>query len=628
MDDKIIIIAPYPELSAIANKVVKNIGMSIETVSGELREGVMIAEMARKRGKEIVISRGGTAQVIREQVGLPVIEIEVSGYDLLRAIYKQKDNLARTAVAGYTNVINGAKTIADILGLTMSYIYIEKEEESKDKINEAVKAGIRFFIGDTISVKIAENMGLGYELIKSGEESVLDAIYRARDLYTHIVNERGQKELLKAVLDSSNEGIIAVDDDSKITLINKVAGRIFGLDPNFVVNKRIDAVIPDVGLESFVKMGDKELGLIKHIGKTRIATNKIPIKFNNNVMGAIIKFQNVTDIIELEQRIRQEIFLKGLSAKYTFKDIIGNSEAIKKAVSLAKKYGAVDSTVLILGESGTGKELFAQSMHNISRRKHKPFVAINCAALPSELLESELFGYEEGSFTGARKGGKKGLFELAHNGTIFLDEVGEMDLRVQARILRVIQEKEVMRIGSDKVIPVDVRIIAATNRILQDDVDKGRFRQDLFYRLNVLSITIPPLRYRIEDIELLTLFFANLFYQKHRIKPQSVEKSVIDILKKHNWLGNVRELQNVVEKLVVISDGRPINKEVLEAIDFPPSPQAEVHEKDTLEGTLDEIINKAIERVLREENYNKSRAANRLGIDRATLQRRLAMKKN
>jgi PAS domain S-box-containing protein len=626
-NEKIIMILPYRKLSNIASEVIEELGINIPIKIGGMSEGVLLAKTAKKDGKEIIISRGGTAKLIRENVDLPVVEIKVTGYDLLGAIYKYKNNKANFGVAGYSNIIRGSKAIADTLGLNLNYIIIEKEEDAYNKIREAAAEGINIIIGDTVATSIAHHLGLEYELIESGRESVIEAICEAKDLYEAIMNERKHKEQIKMILDFSNEGIIAVDQKGMITQINPTAKSLFDIKFEEVVGKPIDRVIPDIEISKVLKTKQKELGSIHKTKNAIIATNMVPILIDNLVFGAVATFQDITKITELEQKIRQKISSKGLVAKYTFDDIIGESDSISKAVNLAKRYGSTDSTVLILGESGTGKELFAQSMHNISKRKNNPFVAINCAALPGDLLESELFGYEEGAFTGARKGGKKGLFELAHNGTIFLDEVGEMDPKVQSRILRVIQEKEIMPLGSDKVIPINTRIIAATNRLLTIDVDSGRFRKDLYYRLNVLSIEVPPLRNRIEDIPQLVDHFVREYSRKHGIKITSVDKAVIQELQKYDWPGNVRELQNILEKLVVISDQGKITKDFLEIIDFPPiiyqHAQQDSSSSLLLEGTLDDIINKVIENTLKEENFNKTRTAKRLGIDRTTLQRRL-----
>ncbi len=292
-------------------------------------------------------------------------------------------------------------------------------------------------------------------------------------------------------------------------------------------------------------------------------------------------------------------------------------------------YAEVDSTVLIMGETGTGKELFAQSIHNYSLRADKPFVAVNCAALPENLLESELFGYVEGAFTGARKGGKTGLFELAHGGTVFLDEISEMTPNLQARFLRVLQEKEVVRIGDDKIIPVDVRVIAATNRDLYEYVDEGKFREDLFYRLCVLRLDIPPLRERKDDIYELVLFFLELKSKTLNKKTPKLSQNIIEKLVNYDWPGNVRQLENLIERCIVISNEKEINDEILsEALFITPSykPIKDKNISESANNSIDvlkNIENDTIKKVLQETNGNKKLAAEKLGISVTTLWRRL-----
>ncbi|MDL0246370.1 sigma 54-interacting transcriptional regulator, partial [Clostridioides difficile] len=262
-----------------------------------------------------------------------------------------------------------------------------------------------------------------------------------------------------------------------------------------------------------------------------------------NIEGCLITLKDVNNIEILEQKIRSDSVKRGYVAKYKFNNIIGNSSIIKDCIKKAKKMALTDNPILITGETGTGKEAFTQSIHNHSNRKNKPFVAINCASLPSELLESELFGYEDGSFTGAKKGGKKGLFELAHTGTIFLDEIGDMPHDLQVKLLRVLQEKEIRKIGGTSIIPIDVRILAATNKDLEKLIIENKFRMDLFYRISMFTLDLPPLRKRLEDIPLL----LESFLKELPYKNIKLDKSLLEALNSYTWMGNIRELRNCVE---------------------------------------------------------------------------------
>lgn len=625
MNRSITIIAPYEELKNVSDEVLEETNLDIETTIGDLWNGVEKAKLAKMKNKEIIISRGGTAKLIKENVDISVIEIKVTGYDLLRVLNKYVGCGKRIAVVGYSNVISGAKAIGDIIGLSLDYFVLEREEEAYSKIKEAADFGVDVVIGDAISVKTARKLGLKYDLIKSGKEAIKNAIDEAIDLYQLTLEEREKKKQLKAILDFSHEGIIAVNKDGIIEVYNHAAEKVFKMSSGNVIGKKIDNLIPNTRIPDVLKTGEMELGSIQKIDETYIVTNRVPIIIKNKVRGVVATFQDITKIQDLEQKIRKQLSKKGLIAKHTFDDIIGSSNAIKELLYLAKKYSKIDSTVHIYGESGTGKELFAQAIHNNSDRSNMPFIAVNCAALPSNLLESELFGYQEGAFTGAKKGGKQGLFELAHNGTIFLDEISEMDIGLQSRLLRVIQEREVMRIGDDKIIPVDVRIIVATNKNLRQAVQNGIFREDLYYRLSVLNLIIPPLRERKDDIELLLDFFLKKFSQKYNSKVQRLDEEVLEILMDYSWPGNIRELQNIIEKISVICEAQIATKDTCRLVfDGLNTQEMQINSsEDIYSGTLKDIERKIIEKILREENYNKTKAAKRLGIDRGTISRKL-----
>nr|WP_256379855.1 MULTISPECIES: sigma 54-interacting transcriptional regulator [unclassified Brevibacillus] len=307
----------------------------------------------------------------------------------------------------------------------------------------------------------------------------------------------------------------------------------------------------------------------------------------------------------------------GLEAKYRLEDIVGCSQAIREAKAWAASFGKTEATVLITGETGTGKELFAQGIHLVSQRSAGPFIAVNCAALPGNLLESELFGYEDGAFTGARRGGKPGLFELAHGGTLFLDEIGELSLPIQALLLRVLQEKKVRRIGGERIVPVDVRIIAATNRDLEQQIASGQFRSDLYYRLNVLTLEIPPLRERKEDIPDLVWSIIHEVGERRDKAIREVDPAIFALLEQHNWPGNVRELRNVVERMVLLCQSDRLDASDAE---FFVSKIQRVRDRPQ-PGESEEAM--LIRKVLEETKGNRMEAAKILGMDRTTLWRKL-----
>jgi len=338
---------------------------------------------------------------------------------------------------------------------------------------------------------------------------------------------------LRTVVNMAQEGFLLVSKDGVILMHNDFVTKDFGWD----VLDGQTLLAPFLAGTDLASKGNFTDELVKINGKWVLVSSE-KVKHMTSVDEYMLLFRDVTYIRKLENSVWEKTKAKGQQAVYTFEDIISQSQIMRRCIEKAKRFAGNDLTVIIEGKSGTGKELLAQSIHNESARNMAPFIAVNCAALPKSLLESELFGYEAGSFTGARKEGKRGLFELANRGTIFLDEIGDMPINLQSRLLRVIQEKQIMRIGSDQVIGVDVRVVAATNKNLKKEVEQGRFREDLYYRINVLPLEVPPLNQRKEDI----LLLFNLFLgEPDFVLPITLRQILID----HEWEGNVRELENV-----------------------------------------------------------------------------------
>ncbi|MEW6115251.1 MAG: sigma 54-interacting transcriptional regulator, partial [Thermodesulfobacteriota bacterium] len=399
--------------------------------------------------------------------------------------------------------------------------------------------------------------------------------------------------------------------------------------------------------------GEPRLGEVLRLRDKTLVANVAPIRVDGEPLGTVITLTEASELQQIEWKIRQQLAEQGTVARYRLEDFIGQSEPVRLLKQRVRAFAATDSTILICGETGTGKEILAHSIHHLSRRRKGPFVSVNCSALPKELVESELFGYEEGAFTGARKRGKPGLFELAHTGTIFLDEVGTLPLDAQAKLLRVIEEKRVMRLGGVRLIPVDVRIIAATNTNLQEAIERNEFRQDLFFRLNILNVRVPPLRERPEDIPLLLEHFVrSLGGELRRISlPRS---PLVDRLQSYQWPGNVRELKNFAERFVTSASHEAdaeacfsrLARELLachgqqntESAPVPATPVEAVHHQredggPTANGPVS-TVEEAAQMVARSQrdllysvgmslNWNRKKMAKALGISTTTLWRRL-----
>ena len=432
--------------------------------------------------------------------------------------------------------------------------------------------------------------------------------------------------LLEAVFLAAQDAISVVDEKGEHILVNPAYTRITGIEHDDIIGKNAHYDIEE-GEESvhmkvlLTKKPVENTKLkLKPSGKTVVA-QAAPIIVNGEMKGSVAVLHDISTIKDLTDKLEEaEKKLRQLTYKYKPEDIIGSSKAINEVRKLIEKAAKVPATVLLRGESGTGKELFANSIHAQSSRSHKNFVRVNCAALSDSLLESELFGYDEGSFTGALKGGKKGLFEEANKGTIFLDEISEISLNTQAKLLRVLQEKELLRGVSNKIIPVDVRVIAATNADLSKAIKEGKFREDLFYRLSILPIYIPPLRDRKEDIPLLVKSFIAKFNDEYGRNIVDISEEALRILQSHDWPGNVRELENTIGRAIIYMN---INEKVIDTIHLPhfnkkKSPVDDrviaYEEADSLESVLSKTEAEYIKKLYYKLDKNKTRTAKELGI--------------
>ncbi|MQL52059.1 AAA domain-containing protein [Desulfofundulus thermobenzoicus] len=624
---KIALIAPYDELSRLASEVCVELGENIAIATGDLVEGVSVAKQFIEQGMEVLISRGGTATAIRASVNVPVVEIAISGFDIIRAINQARRKGRKIGVVGFKNVIYGSKSLAEILDVEIHELVIGSSSEAQEAIKEARDQRVDVLVGDVVATRMAREYGLESVLITSGKEAISQAIREAHEIGAVRQQERARAEQLKTILEFAFEGIVAVDQQGYINLMNPEAEKLLQLDRDQVIGKQAAYVLPEIPFKEVLEFGRIRFGDLSRINGNLLVHNVVPVIISNQTMGAVATIQDIKHIQAVEEKARKEQYAKGLVAHYSLADIVTTSPLVQEVINKAQKFARVDSTILIHGETGTGKELFAQGIHNASQRKKGPFVAVNCAALTESILESELFGYEEGAFTGAKKGGKKGLFELAHGGTIFLDEIGELSPNIQARLLRVLQEKEIMRVGGDKVIPVDVRIIAATHRDLQELIRQDKFRRDLYYRLSTLILNIPPLRERLEDIPVLVRVLCRDLAGKLQLKPPEFSHEAIKMLKQYTWPGNIRELKNLLERVVVLKNGGTVEAaDIDKLIDngSPGSAFISLSGPVKLTGTLAEIEEQLILEAVK-RSRNREEAAKKLGISTTTLWRKLKM---
>lgn len=433
------------------------------------------------------------------------------------------------------------------------------------------------------------------------------------------------KSMLEAIIHSSEEAISVVDETGKGIMINPAYTRITGLTEKDVIGKpaTVDISEGESMHMRVLKTRRPVRGAKMKVGphKKEVIVNVAPIIVAGKLKGSVAVIHDISEIKQLTTELQKaKQMIRNLEATYTFDDIIGDSPEMMIAIEQAKIGAKTPATVLLRGESGTGKELFAHAIHNESDRRHHKFIRVNCAALSESVLESELFGYEEGAFTGAKAGGKKGLFEEANHGSIFLDEIGELSLAMQAKLLRVLQEKEIVRVGGTTPIPLDVRIITATNVNLEKAVTNKKFREDLYYRLNRLPIYIPSLKERMSDLPKLVDHIIVKVNQLYGRNVKSISESALEKLKKYDWPGNIRELENVISRAIIFMD---VTEEVIQYHHLPnlteqtkqtTTIQPNINKTKTLQEAMEQYEKEFIYNVYKENNFNKTKTAKQLNI--------------
>jgi transcriptional regulator with PAS, ATPase and Fis domain len=604
------IIIPYQKLYYDTSMIL-NDTRDIEVKVGLLNDSIDVARELVKNGAEVLISRGGTSSYLKKEFDtIPVVDIEISSYDIADAIVQAKKYDNNIALIIFQSMLYEDVKLPYLFDCNIKTYYIQKEEQAYDVVYQALEEGYTTFLGGRILTKVCNELGIRNFLITSGPNSMLAAIRQAQQILKTKDESIRNLNLINDVIQNTFIGIVAVNESNGVKIANNRAIELMNKTKQQVIGSNIYELLQ-------IKENIEDGNIVIELNGSKIVVNKKSRHIRSIDIASIFTLEKTSDISEKERNIRKLYVDKGHKAKYSFNDIKGKSTVLREIKEIAKRYALVDSTILISGETGTGKEMFAQSIHNHSLRKSGPFVAVNCAAITESLLESELFGYAKGAFTGASSFGKEGIFEMANGGTIFLDEISEVSPTIQAKLLRVIQEREVMRIGDNNIIPIDVRIIVATNKDLQSLVYDGKFRIDLYYRLNTLQLNIPPLRDRKGDLNLLIDDFLNYYTLSLRREKPIIDKRCYDILCKHKWIGNIRELKNIVERLIITFDEKIILPEMIYKV-------LKVEESTSLE----EIDIDVVLRVLESNHNNKTQTAKDLGIGRTTLYKLLKEKDN
>ncbi len=469
-----------------------------------------------------------------------------------------------------------------------------------------------------------------------GAVAIFEDVTDLKEALKELTTTKEFLQKLETGLEHLPEGIIMVDTAGYITSITNSYCEFLGVKKEQVVGKHVTKVIENTRMHEVVQTGIPEIGDMQRIKDKDVVVMRIPIRVNGEIVGAIgqLMFQDVSDLTKLAAKLQitekkleyyKQEYQRWQKSRYSIKNIIGKSQEVIKLKEMVNKVAQYHSTILLRGESGTGKELIAHAIHEASNRGNAPFVRVNCAAIPKELLEAELFGYEEGSFTGAKKKGKPGKFELAEGGTIFLDEIGDMPLEMQVKLLRVLQEKEVERVGGAGVIPIDARVIASTNRNLEQMIAQKNFRYDLYYRLNVVTLLLPNLREMREDIEAITDYLIEQLNEEFGTRVDGISEEVRSLFMSYNWPGNVRELRNTLERAVNVIEGTRIRLKDLPIYlqELDQQPHRLVAGDSMLNREIETAEKKAIVSALKKANYNKLKAARLLDVHRATLYRKM-----
>jgi PAS domain S-box-containing protein len=617
-------IAPYHKMVKDIESEAKKMGLYVQIHEGLTEKGL---ELAQFNDVEIIIARGGTAEALRNlSSNISVVDIPVTGFDIIKAILEAEKMWEKVCIVGYDNFLQQISQVNDlrhIFKCCLETHVCHTKKEVETAIRMAKAKGFNCIVGGVGSCQLAEYYGLHGVIIESNRESIKESLKQAANVLQIKSQERKKSSLFKAIMNYTFEGIMSTDAQGTITACNTAAIDILEFKHKDLIGCKLEEVSCPHEIRNLLASPGEKLNELIELNEKTIVVNKVPLIYKGTTFGFVITLKDVTKVKELEQSLRKRLRKRGLQAKVVFDDIIHQSSIMKDTIEKAKNISLFDSCVLIEGETGSGKEMFAQSIHNNSNRKNGPFVAINCSALTESLLESMLFGYSEGAFTGAKKEGKVGIFELAHGGTIFLDEISGITPKLQMSLLRVIEEKEVMRLGDDKIIPIDVRVIAATNYPLIDLVRKQQFREDLYYRLSVLKLAIPPLRERKKDILLLLEYFLANIAHKYKLKIPKINNEVKEIFLSYNWPGNVRELRNVAENLVIMQKKEICIKDIEGLI----STNNQEVKLDNWEGIdLKKIslnFEKELISTLIKSGLKKQEIAKMLGVTRSTLWRKM-----
>jgi transcriptional regulator, propionate catabolism operon regulatory protein len=630
MQEKLMVISPYKEIEAKVKDIAAEYNCEPFIIDGEKLDDDFknkLHHLVHQHFKpDVIIGRGVvTTYASKIFTSAAVVRMEPNFTDILYALKTARSHGTKVGIIAYSSkgIEENISILKEILGFSEIRIYLfENSIDIESQVIQAKMDGMNSIIGGgTIAYETALSHQIPATFIEISCSGIVHAIEQSISIIESRKKEREQLDNILSVIDCMNEGLLATKNN-KVLISNSKLDRILNFPVSEYYDQNIKSFNENIG--DFLERKESTKDIMKINGKNYLV-EKLPnkVSFADN----IIIFHNVSELQDKEVNVRRKLHANKFFAKKTFKDIIGTDPVIVNTMYNASIFAKTNAEVLIEGETGTGKELFAQSIHNASSRKDNPFIAVNCGAIPEQLLESELFGYVDGAFSGAKKGGKAGLFELAHKGTIFLDEINSLPIMLQSKLLRVIQEKTLRRIGSETETFIDVRILSASNKGIDILIQKNEFRSDLFHRINTLTLQIPSLKERINDIELLVQYFIDSYAKKYDKKIPKLKQNEIQLLKSYHWPGNVRELENVIHRYVILYNPATKNgltSDFITNFNGPTSmntgdDSSMMIKKDKLENMEREIIVS----FLNEHKWNRKEVADRLGISRSTLWRKL-----
>ena len=635
----VLCISTYRKLSDQVQRIGNEMGLNVTAYTGGiLRNGHKYA-MEMEHKYDVIISHGGTFAAIQNLVTTPVVEIELHLANFLQAIDKARNFGKKILLIGYnTQRLRALGKLQYLIDADFTLVPYTDKEDLQRKVHDQVgnEEATLVCMGGCLREN-PQFKKCNIVTIECDEEAIRTCLDTVQNIVLGNKAEKKRIRRLKAIFETASDGVVFVEKDRTVSLYSPVAERLMGVSSHEMLRQDLKFMLSENDFKLFYGNGTEVKDELVTVGNNSLVLNRVPIVVDGETEGTVISFQDISKVQSLEKSVRKKIYGKGLIAKYHFEDIVGKSAVLQRAIENAKVCGgAANATVLIFGETGTGKELFAQSMHNVGDRKDGPFVALNCAALPDDLLESELFGYEGGAFTGARVEGKPGMFELAHGGTIFLDEVEKLSLSMQGKLLRELQERTVRRVGGDYYIDIDARVIAATNQKLYRLVKEGKFREDLYFRLNVLNVRLPLLRERLEDIPLLVEQFVAYKARRYGKMVSLSDELNYNVLMEYPWPGNVRELENFVERMVVLAKDSIITNDIFSKVAKNYLEEHAIYEGDYVEcwkkdadvlhvdiADLRTMEMQIIQDMLEKVDGNKVLLAQKLGVSRTTLWKKI-----